>query len=203
AEQAAPVPLMALLEHPLVRLGDARAAWLENARALELTLRGPRLAPGLEPLRALAHEARLGEWWDEVEAILAPVMFPEETALADQLDRLVTAGEALCGEALWSREDGRALSAFVEDLREQARGVGTRLDPAELPAVLREAMDRVAVRPPYGGHPRVTIYGLLESRMTRAELVICAGLNEGVWPATPATDPLLAPAVLRALGVPG
>jgi ATP-dependent helicase/nuclease subunit B len=39
--------------------------------------------------------------------------------------------------------------------------------------------------------------------MTRAELVICAGLNEGVWPATPATDPLLAPAVLRALGVPG
>src|SRR5690606_16714877 len=170
---------------------------------LELTLRGPRLAPGLEPLRELAHEARLGEWWDEVEAILAPIMLPQETALADQLDRLVTAGEALCGEALWSREDGRALSAFVEGLREQARGVGTRLDPAELPAVLREAMDRVAVRPPYGGHPRVTIYGLLESRMTRAELVICAGLNEGVWPATPATDPLLAPAVLRALGVPG
>src|SRR5690606_1742124 len=109
AEQAAPVPLMALLEHPLVRLGEARAAWLENARALELTLRGPRLAPGLEPLRELAHEARLGEWWDEVEAILAPIMLPQETALADQLDRLVTAGEALCGEALWSREDGRAL----------------------------------------------------------------------------------------------
>src|SRR5690606_24621490 len=153
AEQAAPVPLMALFEHPLVRLGEARAAWLENARALELTLRGPRLAPGLEPLRELAREARLGEWWDEVEAILAPIMLPEETALADQLDRLVTAGEALCGEGLWSREDGRALSAFFEGLREQARGVGTRLDPAELPAVLREAMDRVAVRPPYGGHP--------------------------------------------------
>jgi len=59
------------------------------------------------------------------------------------------------------------------------------------------------VRPLYGRHPRVAIYGLLESRMTRAELVICGGLNEGVWPATPASDPLLAPAVLRALGVPG
>ncbi len=203
AEQAAPVPLMALLEHPLVRLGEARAAWLDNARALELELRGPRLAPGLEPLRTVAQHARLGEWWNEVEAILAPIMAEEETALADQLDRLVTAGEAFCGEALWSREDGRALSAFVEDLRAHARDVGTRLDPAELPVVLREAMDRAAVRPPYGGHPRVAIYGLLESRMTRAELVICAGLNEGSWPATPATDPLLAPAVLRALGVPG
>jgi ATP-dependent helicase/nuclease subunit B len=33
--------------------------------------------------------------------------------------------------------------------------------------------------------------------------MICAGLNEGTWPATPATHPLLAPTVLRALGVPG
>jgi ATP-dependent helicase/nuclease subunit B len=64
-------------------------------------------------------------------------------------------------------------------------------------------MEAVAVRPSYGGHPRVAIYGLIESRMARADLVIAAGLNEGTWPARPATDPLLAPAVLRALGVPG
>src|SRR5207237_10707264 len=80
---------------------------------------------------------------------------------------------------------------------------GTRLERAQVPAALREAMDRVAVRPPYGGHPRVTLYGLLESRMTRADLTICAGLNEGTWPGAAANDPLLAPAVLRALGVPG
>jgi len=199
AEQAAPVPLMALLEHPLVRAGEGRAEWLDNARALELKLRGPRLAPGLEPLRDKAP----AEWWSGVEAILTPLLHEGETPLADQLDRLAAAGEALCGEGLWAQADGRTLAAFVEELRLHARDVGTVLDPADLPAVLRDAMDRVAVRPPYGGHPRVAIYGLLESRMTRAELVICAGLNEGVWPATPATDPLLAPAVLRALGVPG
>lgn len=203
AEQAAPVPLMALLEHPLVRAGEARGAWLDSARALELALRGPRLAPGLAALRPVAEEAGVTGWWGEVEPIVAPLLAEGEAPLADGLDRLAAAGEALCGEALWAREDGRALSAFVEDLRTQARDVGTVLHPAELPSVLREAMDRVAVRPPYGGHPRVAIYGLLESRMTRAELVICAGLNEGVWPATPATDPLLAPAILRALGVPG
>lgn len=203
AEQAAPVPLMALLEHPLVRAGEGRTAWLDNARKLELALRGPRLAPGLEPLREKAAEARVLDWWAEAEAVLAPLMVEGEPLLTDQLDRLIAAGEALCGETLWAQADGRALSAFVDELRNHARDVGTRLDPADLPTVLREAMDRVAVRPPYGGHPRVAIYGLLESRMTRAELVICAGLNEGTWPATPATDPLLAPAVLRALGVPG
>ncbi len=203
AEQAAPVPLMALLEHPLVRAGPGRGEWLDRARALELALRGPRKTPGLKPLREVADEARVASWWEEVEAILAPLMIDGEALLADQLDGLIAAGEALCGEALWAQADGRALSAFVDELRLHARDVGTVLDPGELPAVLREAMDRVAVRPPWGGHPRVAIYGLLESRMTRAELVICAGLNEGTWPATPATDPLLAPAVLRALGVPG
>ncbi|HEY6817128.1 MAG TPA: double-strand break repair protein AddB, partial [Croceibacterium sp.] len=203
AEQAAPVPLMGLIEHPLVRIGEGRAAWLDQARALELELRGPRKAPGLEPLRDVAEAAGVAPWWGEVEAILAPLMAEGESLLAEQIDALVAAGEALCGEALWAQADGRALSAFVDELRLNAREVGTRLDPAELPAALREAMDRVAVRPPWGGHPRVAIYGLLESRMTRAELVICAGLNEGTWPTTPATDPLLAPAVLRALGVPG
>nr|WP_250893754.1 double-strand break repair protein AddB [Croceibacterium selenioxidans] len=203
AEQAAPVSLVALLEHPLVRAGERRADWLEAARALELELRGPRPAPGIASIREPAQAAQVRPWWDEVEAILAPLIEPGEALLADQLDRLVLAGEELCGEGLWAREDGRALAALVEDLRLQARDVGTLLDSADLPAVLRDAMDRVAVRPPYGGHSRVAVYGLLESRMTRAELVICAGLNEGVWPATPAPDPLLAPAVLRALGVPG
>ncbi len=208
AEHAAPVPLLALLEHPLVRAGEGRAAWLECARALELRLRGPRPAPGLEPLephiaRLACSDSGITGWWDEVTAILAPLLGGGEAQLlADMLDSLATAGEALCGEMLWAREDGRALAGFVEDLRGHARAVGTQLDPRDLPAVLRDAMDRVAVRPSFGGHPRVAIYGLLESRMSRADLVICGGLNEGIWPQPPSPDALLAPAVLRALGVP-
>jgi ATP-dependent helicase/nuclease subunit B len=203
AEQAAPVPLVALLEHPLVRAGDKRASWLDNVRELERKLRGPRPAPGLEPLAAIAAEARIGHWWGGVARLIEPLMAEDRQKLSDLLDKLVVAAEALCGDAVWAREDGRALSALVEDLRLHAGETGFTIDPAELPAALRDAMDRVAVRPPYGGHPRVAIYGLLEARMTRAELVICAGLNEGTWPATPPLDPLLPPAVLRALGVPG
>ncbi|MEO6152162.1 MAG: PD-(D/E)XK nuclease family protein [Croceibacterium sp.] len=203
AEAAAPVPLVALLEHPLVRAGEARAAWLEHARGFELALRGPRLEPGLKPLRTLAAEQHLSEWWSEVETVLEPLLGDGEVLLAEALDCLAVAGEALCGESLWAREDGRALAAFVEDVRLNARDVGTVIERGDLPTALREAMDRIAVRPPYGGHPRVAIYGLLEARMARAELVICAGLNEGTWPGSAAPDPLLAPPVLRALGVPG
>ena len=204
AHDAAPVPLIALLTHPLVHAGEGRAEWLEAARRLDLALRGPRPGPGLAPLRALAAKHRLGDWWAEAEAVLAPLLdLTGETPLGAMLDALVVAATALCGEAVWSGADGRALSAFVEDVRSAAAQAGTMLDPRELAPMLRDAMDRVSVRPPWGGHPRVAIYGLLEARMSRADLVICGGLVEGVWPAAPAPDALLPPAVLRALGIPG
>ena len=204
ADHAAPVPLMALLEHPLVRRDNGRADWLDNARRFEMRLRGPRPAAGLEPLAGIAQQAGLAEWWLEVETILAPLFTKQgPTPLPDLLDLIVRAAEQFCGTHIWAREDGRALARLVEDLRLHSRAAGTIIAADDLPAILRDALDVVAVRPPYGGHPRIAIYGLLESRMTRADLVICAGLNEGVWPATPATDPILAPAVLRALGVPG
>ena len=208
AENAAPVPLIALLTHPLVgrggESGERRAEWLEQARRLDYALRGPRPAPGLAPLALLAREKGLEEWWAGAEAMLAPLFALGEAApFADTLDTLCAAAEALCGEELWGNADGRAAAHFIESLREAAREAGAVLDPRELKAVLHDAMDRVSVRPPWGGHPRVAIYGLLEARMARADLVICGGLTEGNWPASPAPDPLLPPAVLRALGVPG
>jgi ATP-dependent helicase/nuclease subunit B len=204
AERAAPVPLIALLSHPLCATGEARARWLENVRKLDLALRGPRPGIGLDVIAAIADEARLAEWWQSVASSLSPLFaFNDAEPLELLLGVLSEVAEGLCGDALWSGPDGRSLSAFVEELRSASQAAGTLLDPRDLHAVLRDAMDRIAVRPPWGGHPRVAIYGLLEARMSRADLVICAGLVEGVWPASPAQDSLLPPAMLRALGVPG
>jgi len=212
AERAAPVPLIALLGAPLVRAGEGRADWLTKVRRLDLGLRGPRPAPGIMGLRDHLSGARrpdvgLIAWWDEVALLLAPILASDEpVSLAYALATLVQTAEGLCGEGLWAQADGRALAMFVESWSAAAGDPGlgaTLVDPGELPALLRDALDLVAVRPPYGGHPRLAIYGLLEARMSRADLVICGGLVEGTWPATPGTDPMLAPAVLRALGIPG
>jgi ATP-dependent helicase/nuclease subunit B len=204
AQDFAPVPLIAALTHPLVQPQGERPRWLENARRLDLALRGPRPGPGLAPLRTLADTAGLAAWWQEAEALLDPLVLPPEPIpLADLIDGLASVGEALCGEALWANADGRALAATVEELGGAAGEAGFAIEPCELPAVLRDAMERIAVRPPWGGHPRVAIYGLLEARMSRADLVICGGLVEGVWPGSAAPDPLVPPAVQRALGVPG
>lgn len=202
----APAQLVSALSHPLVLRNDpeARRAWLVSLRRFDRELRGPSPAPGFAPLRDVTRRAGVADWWVKAELILEPLTdLPEEIALADALDLLAEAGEALAGEALWSREDGRALAAMVEDLRLHARSLGTQIAPSDLAGIVRDVMDEIAVRPPYGGHPRVAIYGLLEARLARADLVICAGLNEGSWPQAPGSDALLAPGVLRVLGVPG
>lgn len=202
---AAPA-LVGLLAHPLIKRDDpdARKGWLAGLRAFDRELRGPTPAADLDAYRAVARKAGVAEWWEPIEAIITQLAaLPPEMALADALDVLAQAAEALAAEAIWTREDGRALAAMVEDLRSHARTLGTRIAPADLAPALRDAMDEIAVRPPYGGHPRVAIYGLLESRMARADLVICGGLNEGSWPQAPGAEALLAPDVLRALGVPG
>ncbi|MEE4154375.1 MAG: double-strand break repair protein AddB [Erythrobacter sp.] len=198
-----PVGVIAALGHPLVE-PERRGQWLANVRRFEQALRGPEPAPGFEPLREVAARAGVVEWWAEAEALLRPLCgLSQEASISTILETLMTVCERLAGTRIWGEADGRSLAGFLEDLRHHADRLGSVIAVRDAATTLRDAMDEIAVRPPYGGHPRIAIYGLLESRMTRSDLVICAGLNEGTWPQVPAGDAFLAPAILRKLGVPG
>jgi ATP-dependent helicase/nuclease subunit B len=59
----------------------------------------------------------------------------------------------------------------------------------------REA--RSVLRP----HALIQIWGTLEARVQGAELLILAGLNDGVWPAAPGPDPWLNRALRDAAGL--
>jgi ATP-dependent helicase/nuclease subunit B len=197
----APVELLTLLKHPLVRAGEGRIAWLEGVRALDLALRGPRPAPGLAGIAT-----RIGEagWWIDALAILQPL----ETAfaspsLAPMLAAIREVASTLTGDAAWAGPAGRAAADLFADT-EVAAPLGPQdLAISSVAPLLGRLMDEVAVRPPQGGHPRVFIWGLIEQRLQSADFAIAAGLNEGVWPALPSPDPWLSPRVRLALGLPG
>jgi len=108
----------------------------------------------------------------------------------------------LCGDAIWSGADGRQAAALIAAL-EAAMPLGPTFVADDLPMLLRQLMDGIAVRPPQGGHPRLFIWGLLEARLQHADLMILAGLNEGTWPSAPSPDPWLAPPIRAALRLPG
>ena len=198
----APVELLTLLKHPLVQAGEGRAEWLGAVRALDLVLRGPRPAPGLAGISALR---RAGEWWGAVAGILTPLeaAFSGRIALPDMLATLREAASALSGDAIWAGPAGRAAADLFSALEAAASAGPTDLAAHAVAPLLAGLMDEVAVRPPQGGHPRVSIWGLIEQRLQHADLVVAGGLNEGVWPALPSPDPWLSPRVRRALGLPG
>lgn len=213
-----PVALVALLAHPLVRQGEARTVWLDDVRRLDLLLREPGLAPGWSGVsartaalaadpdaRGHALAVELAPWWDVVSAALAPALAPfaGPPVPPDALLAALQQGlEWLTGDGVWTGPAGRML-ADIFDRWALARGAGPVLvDPSGFPAMLGQLLAEASVRPPYGGHPRLFIWGLLEARLQRADLMILGGLDEGRWPAATQPDPWLAPGIRRLIGLP-
>lgn len=213
AEGFAPVPLLDLLKHPLVRKGEGRLDWLEQVRGLDLLLRGPRPGPGMAGLRALleprdddrqaALRARAGAWWAREGAVFAQLDTLADGPPGTMIGLLREIASALTADQVWAGYQGRALAErFAEMERAAPHGPAT-VEMRALPDLLERILEQCAVRPPQGGHPRVAIYGLLEARLQQADLMILAGLNEGTWPGLPAPDPWLAPRIRQELGLPG
>jgi ATP-dependent helicase/nuclease subunit B len=213
-ESFAPVSLLALLKHPLAAAGDARRAWLDGARALDLALRGPAPAPRLvgvaaflaggdDRVRKIRDTA--AEWWRGV----VPLLMPLEAAFSGvrhELSGLIAVlrevAETLAGDRVWAGQDGRAAADLIASLEVGAAANPLAMQASSLPHLLRQLMDGISVRAAEGGHPRVFIWGLLEAKLQSAHMMILGGLNEGVWPALPSPDPWLAPAIRAQIGLP-
>ncbi len=213
-----PVRLIALLSHPLVRKGEDRLGWLDQVRRLDLVLRGPGLTPGWDGItgRIAARAAdpkahrhgeavQIADWWADTQAGLGAKLLPFTAGApvppATLLAALQSALGWLTGEAAWAGPAGRALAALFDSWA-LAHDAGPALVAAdEFPSMLADLLAGESVRPPYGGHPRLFIWGLLEARLQRADLMILGGLNEGRWPQDQSPDPWLAPGIRRMLGL--
>ena len=201
-EELAPVALLAMLKHPLVAVeGDERVDWLDAVRELDLKLRGPRPAAGLAGLDA--HFGALRHW-RTVRPRVAAIdgLISESVSLATLAKALSEAAQSLAGSAAWLGPQGRLAAEMLAELQASMAARELKVSRQDAVPLLRQLLERQTVRPPYGGHPRIFIWGLLEARLQRTDFVVLGGLNEGVWPALPAPDPWLPPKVRSALGMP-
>ena len=217
AEDAAPVPLLAALKHPLAAGGMGPGEWRRAVRAMErAVLRGPRPAPGFGGIRAALKErdAAIGRWLDPLEAAARPfaaLLAQPDTTLGELVHAHVRFAEWLAatndedGAArLWSGEAGNKGWHFVSELIEAANreDVPPVAPPAHYPALLDALMEDHVVRPPYGRHPRLQIWGPLEARLQHADCMILGGLNEGVWPPAAQGDPWMSRPMRADFGLP-
>src|SRR5262249_11409085 len=133
-----------------------------------------------------APQARLAELID------AHAMFAEALAASDS-----ESGAA----RLWAGDAGEAAATFIANLRQAAAGFAP-MPGDRYPALLGALLSMQVVRPRYGRHPRLAIWGPLEARLQHADLLILGGLNEGSWPADVAADPWLSRPMRRDFGLP-
>ncbi len=201
----APVPLMAMLKHPLVALGRVRSAHLAEIRRLEReALRGSRPAPGLAGLRTHLAGRGFDDLLVRLEAAIAPVA-AASADLANLFDAHVRATDMLSRDAageptLWAGETGEALARFVGDTRLAASDYGA-LERMRFADFLDALLDGATFRPAHGGHPRLAIRGTIEARLVGADRVILGGLVEGVWPADTPEDPWLSRPMRTSVGL--
>lgn len=209
ADRFSPVSLLAIAKHPLVKAGEERLPWLEHVRQFDLALRGPSTGAGLEAImpRLVAAEERHAwrkpslDWWPEYEALLKPLADTGTRSFSSLMTAVGALAGKLTDDAIWRGATGRQLAGLWDEYLGCNLAVLDHAERTALPTILTEMFGRAVVRPPYGGHPRVAIFGLLEARLQRADLIICGGLNDGTWPQLPQADPWLSPAMRRKLGL--
>jgi ATP-dependent helicase/nuclease subunit B len=219
----APVPLLALLKHPLAAGGQAASAFRRKARDLDrFCLRGPRPDAGLAGLRksiegAIAEArgeveivSRLLPWFEQLAAILQPLAdaFAARGAGIDALlDAHAAVAEALAAtdeekgpDRLWRGDAGGVAVKFVAEFKQAAAALPD-IETSSYPVLFRALAEERAVRPAYGRHPRLAILGPLEARLQSFDTIVLGGLNEGTWPASVAADPWLSRPMRAALGL--
>jgi ATP-dependent helicase/nuclease subunit B len=212
ASRLAPVPLLAALKHPLASGGLAPVAFRDRARQLEQAIRGPRPAPGLAGLRAALAGERVGlaRFVDRLDACLGPL---PELLVADAVplsrlaaahieaaERLAATATETGGERLWRETAGEAAARFCHELIDSARDFPPLPGP-HFPALFESLAADAVVRPVFGRHPRLAIWGLLEARLQQADLVVLGGLNEGSWPPSTEHDPWMSRQMRREFAI--
>lgn len=198
--------LLTLLKHPLTASGSDRGNHLRLTRELELHLRrhGPAFPTAANLLawgRARKDAETAEPWCSWLAGVLerfagmgdaaSARALGEHLALHVALTDEVTRGADGQGTAtFWEKEAGLAAAAMVAELAAEAEHGGT-LTLTEYRNLFTALIARGEVREDVEVHPQIMIWGTLEARVQGADLVLLAGLNEGVWPAMPPADPWL------------
>jgi ATP-dependent helicase/nuclease subunit B len=115
--------------------------------------------------------------------------------------------EAVCAEGrgtpgeLWAGHGGEAMARLLELLIHDAQDL-IAVTPRGFRDLLEQLMAGETVRSGGATHPRLRILGAIEARLVRADRLVIAGLEEGVWPRAAPIDPFLSRPMRRTLGLP-
>ena len=227
---AEPVPLLALLKHPLLRLGAPANAHLRTVAALErAVLRGPRPKTGIAGLlhalatfraerdslhprdpRRLVSNGDLAAAEALVKA-LGEALAPLTTAASSlplarfaerHRDCVIRLGSDTTNESVvFTGKDGETLALAFEEAVNAHAANEIKVAADDYPELFHAALAARIVRMREQEGVRIRIFGPLEARLQLIDLIVLGGLNEATWPPDVRSDPWLSRPMRLALGL--
>ena len=206
-DEGDPLALAALMQQSLAGLGLMEPERDVARQTVTDALRGPRRPGGLGDLIGrLSGPGRSA--LVAVRDALAPLQeaFGQEPVLLNDVARgLADAAERMAhtpddDRRMWGGGAGEAAVRALRAMAIEGAAIGS-LKARDAARVALALLGAVSTPPEGGDHPRLAIWGPLEARMQRRDLVILAGLNEGVWPEPAGDDPFLSRPMREALGL--
>ncbi|HMJ41614.1 MAG TPA: double-strand break repair protein AddB, partial [Pseudolabrys sp.] len=225
-----PVTLLALLKHPLQRLGAPAGKHAVAIATLECALlRGPRPRAGSAGLEHALSNFRANRdsmhrsdprWLiadDEFDvaaeliARLAAALAPlENLKRAKPLSLLAAQHRDVIAAlstndkrevAAFAGNDGIVLARAFEELVTSPSAAGLAVAISDYTELFHTAIGDRVVRRPEIRDVRVRIFGPLEARLQSIDRVVLGGLNEATWPPETRSDPWLSRPMRRDLGL--
>ncbi|GGZ23359.1 double-strand break repair protein AddB [Asticcacaulis endophyticus] len=195
-----PVRLLSVLKHPFGRYRDQAdlidRVGLRTVRPRDMAEVTSRLDKYPEVQGVwLDFSTRISAWQDGFTA-------PRD--LSDFVRTFVATAETLTredGQMLWQGAAGASASALLSGLITEGEGfeVTSADDFAD---IVGHMIKTETLRTGGNTHPRLLILGAIEARLVKADRLILAGLEDGVWPQSPPLDPFLTRPMRKALGLP-
>jgi ATP-dependent helicase/nuclease subunit B len=215
--------VVALLVHPLTRLGLARvdverlAPLFEIGLLRQVSSLGGFAAPAeaIAAARSAAADrfahpaqkritvedwARLEDLLTRIQSALAPL---SRLSGPHQLGAWIDAHRAALDAVTQGRAQGDDVEALETLLSELHRCAlpELRFDAETYALFLAQTMAEAILRRPRRVHPRLKIFGLLEARLMDADVMLLGGLDEAIWPPQATSDAFLNRPMRSALGL--
>ena len=109
--------------------------------------------------------------------------------------------EAFAGQQAWAGPDGEQAASLLTGLIAGGAALG-EVTPDQLVELVQGLLAETVVRTGGATHPSLRILGAIEARLVRADLMILAGLEEGIWPQGAPVDPFLSRPMRAKMGLP-